>query len=73
MLVSFQASLSVLETAEGVRDEDMLSKDKTWLTQLASYTADLETLQTARRQAPMLTVAIVLALGPCGGGLSGRV
>ena len=40
----------------------MLSKDKTWLTQLASYTADLETLQTARRQAPMLTVAIVLAL-----------
>ena len=62
VLASFQASLSVLETAGRVRDEDMLSKDKTWLTQLASYTADLETLQTARRQAPMLTVAIVLAL-----------
>ena len=62
VLASFQASLSVLETAGRVRDEDMLSKDKTWLTQLASYTADLETLQTARRQAAMLTVAIVLAL-----------
>ncbi|CAE7543714.1 unnamed protein product [Symbiodinium natans] len=42
VLPSFQAALSVLEQAGRVPEAEMLSRDPTWLAQLASYTADLE-------------------------------
>ena len=39
----------------------MFSKDPTWLAQLSSMTADLTSQQPPVKQAPMLTVAIVLS------------
>ena len=62
VLNSFQAALVVLETAGRVKEEDMLSRDKAWLAQLQAITAELEGEQPSVRQAPMLTVAIVVAL-----------
>ena len=62
VLNSFQAALVVLETAGRVKEEDMLSRDKTWLAQLAAITEELEKGQPGVRQAPMLTVAVVVAL-----------
>ena len=62
VLPSFQAALSVLEQAGRVPEAEMLSRDPTWLAQLASYTADLEAAQPERKQAPLFTVAIVVAL-----------
>ena len=62
VLNSFQAALVVLETTGRVKEEDMLSRDKTWLAQLQSITAELEKDQPAVQQAPMLTVAVVVAL-----------
>ena len=40
----------------------MFSRDPTWLAQLASMTADLISQQPPVKQAPMLTVAIILSL-----------
>ena len=40
----------------------MLSKDVTWLSQLAAMTAELTAEQAPVKQAPMLTVAMVMAL-----------
>ena len=50
----------------------MFSKDPTWLAQLSSMTADLTSQQPPVKQAPMLTVAIVLSLETacCGQGES---
>ena len=62
VLDSFQASLSVLEQAGRVPEAQMLSRDPTWLAQLASMTADLTSQQPPVKQAPMLTVAIILSL-----------
>ena len=62
VLNSFQAALVVLETAGRVKEEDMLSRDKTWLAQLAAITEELERDQPNVRQAHMLTVATVVAL-----------
>ena len=62
VLDSFQASLSVLEQAGRVPEAQMFSKDPTWLAQLSSMTADLTSQQPPVKQAPMLTVAIVLSL-----------
>ena len=62
VLDSFQASLSVLEQAGRVPEAQMFSKDPTWLAQLASMTADLTSQQPPVKQAPMLTVAIILSL-----------
>ena len=62
VLNSFQAALVVLQTAGRVKEEDMLSRDKTWLAQLAAITEDLERDQPHVHQAPMLTVAIVVGL-----------
>ena len=61
VLDSFQASLSVLEQAGRVPEAQMFSKDPTWLAQLSSMTADLTSQQPPVKQAPMLTVAIVLS------------
>ena len=62
VLDSFQASLSVLEQAGRVPEAQMLSRDPTWLAQLSSMTADLTSQQPPVKQAPMLTVAIILSL-----------
>ena len=62
VLDSFQASLSVLEQAGRVPEAQMFSRDPTWLAQLASMTADLTSQQPPVKQAPMLTVAIILSL-----------
>ena len=62
VLGSFQASLSVLEQTGRVPEASMLSKDVTWLSQLAAMTAELTAEQAPVKQAPMLTVAMVMAL-----------
>ena len=62
VLVSFQASLAVLETAGRVPEGEMLSRDKTWLAHLAARTAELVAASPPTKQAPMYTVATVVAL-----------
>ena len=61
VLNGFQAALVVLETTGRVQ-EGTLSRDKTWSAQLAAITEELERDQPGVRQAPMLTVAAVVAL-----------
>ena len=62
VLDSFQASLSVLELVGKVPEPERFSKDTTWIAQLNSLTSDLKATSAPVRQAPMLTVAMVISL-----------
>ena len=62
VLDAFQASLAVLEQVGRVSEPDMLSRDPTWISYLAATTADLKAAAPPARQAPMITVATIVAL-----------
>ena len=62
VLGSFQAALSVLEITGRVDEGSMLSRDKTWLAQLSSLTTEVVSQSPPVKQAPMYTVATVVAL-----------
>ena len=62
MLDSFQAALAVLEQTGKVPEPERYSKDNTWLSQLSSLTSDLKAAAPPTRQAPMLSVAMIVSL-----------
>ena len=62
VLDSFQASLSLLEMTGRVPEQEALCRDKTWLGYLKSLTAEINSESAETRQAPMITVATVVAL-----------